>query len=177
MTACPPAETLVAWWARELRETEASSVDEHLFACDGCAAASERLARVVASLRTMIPFVISHAHRDRLVASGTRVRTTALEPSVTKPARFTPDVDLIVLALRADISSADRVDVEIVSPTGTPRYTLEDVPFDRANGEVLIACQRHFEGMFPGDPIFSVHAVEAGKRRVVGDYVARHEWR
>jgi len=55
---------------------------------------------------------------------------------------------------------------------------LEDVPFDRQTGEVLIACQRHYEGMFPaGDPIFSVHAVEAGERRAVGEYVVTHVWR
>jgi hypothetical protein len=32
--------------------------------------------------------------------------------------------------------------------------------------------------MFPaGDPIFSVHAVEAGERRAVGEYVVTHVWR
>jgi len=107
---------------------------------------------------------------------------TNLEPvpdrRATKSARFTPAVDLLVHALHADLSNADRVDVEIASPTGEPRYTLEAVPFDRQKGEVLIACARHYEPMFPaGDPIFSVHAVEAGERRAVGDYVVAHVWR
>jgi hypothetical protein len=32
--------------------------------------------------------------------------------------------------------------------------------------------------MFPdGDPIFTVHAVQAGKRRTIGDYVVEHVWR
>jgi hypothetical protein len=32
--------------------------------------------------------------------------------------------------------------------------------------------------MFPaGDPIFSLHAVEAGQRRAVGKYVVTHVWR
>ncbi len=182
MSTCPSYETLVALWAGELDESEAAAVDEHLFACDSCAAATQGLAAVVGGLREKIPFVISHAHRDRLVEAGTRIHVTQVEPtpdrSARKSARFTPEVDLLVFALRGDVSKADRVDVEIASPTGEPRYVLEDVPFDRKSGEVLIACQRHFEGMFPaGDPIFSVHAIEAGERRAVGDYVVEHVWR
>jgi hypothetical protein len=182
MSTCPPFETLVALWSGEIGEAEAVLVDEHLFTCDSCAAATERLAHVVGGLRAKMPFVISRAHHDRLVASGTRVAVTTADPTsdrtAEKTARFTPDVDLLVFALRGDVSKADRVDVEIASPTGSPSYLLEDVPFDRAKGEVLIACQRHYEGMFPaGDPIFSVHAVEAGTRRTVGDYVINHVWR
>ena len=182
MSTCPSYETLVGLWAGELDESEAAAVDEHLFACDSCAAVTEHLASVVGGLREKIPFVISHAHRERLAEAGTRIHVTQVEPtpdrSASKSARFTPDVDLLVFALRGDVSKADRVDVEIASPTGEPRYVLEDVPFDRKAGEVLIACQRHFEGMFPaGDPVFSVHAIEAGARRAVGDYVVTHVWR
>jgi len=182
MSECPPKETLVANWAGELGDEAAAAVDEHVFGCDACTAETERLAGLVGALREKIPFVISHAHRDRLVAAGTRIHVTPVEPTpdraAKKSARFTPDLDLLVFALRGDLANADRIDVEIASPTGTPRYLLEDVPFDRKAGEVLIACQRHFEGMFPaGDPVFSVHAVEAGERRAVGDYVVAHVWR
>ncbi len=182
MSACPSYEILVALWAGELEESEAAAVDEHIFSCDSCAAATERLAKLVGALRKRLPFVISHAHRNRLVAAGMRVHVTGLEPTLDRTAntsaRFAPDVDLLVFALHGDVSRADRVDVEVASPTGEPRYVLDDVPFDRTSGEVLIACQRHYEGMFPsGDPIFSVHAVEAGERRAVGDYVVTHVWR
>jgi hypothetical protein len=182
MSACPTYPAIVALWAGEFEEAEAAAVDEHLFGCDACAAATERLAKVVGAMREKLPFVISHAHRVRLEGAGTRIAVTGVEPTLDptlRPmARFKPDVDLLVFALRGDVSSADRVDVEIASPTGEPRYVLEDVPFDRQTGEVLIACQRHYEGMFPaGDPGFSVHAVQAGKRRAVGEYVVTHVWR
>lgn len=182
MSACPSYETLVALWTHELDELDAAAVDEHLFGCDSCAAATQRLAKVVSALRARMPFVISPAHRERLVAAGKRVAVTPLEPTpdrtARKSVRFTEDVDLLVFALRGEVSNADRVDVEIASPTGEPRYLLEDVPFDRRNGEVLVACQRHYEGMFPaGDPIFTVHAIEDGERRAVGDYVVTHVWR
>ena len=51
MSACPSHETLVALWAGELEEAEAATVDKHLFGCDACAAATERLAKVVGALR------------------------------------------------------------------------------------------------------------------------------
>ncbi len=63
MSACPTYPALVALWAGELEESEAAAVDEHLFGCDACAAATERLARVVGTLREKLPFVISDAHR------------------------------------------------------------------------------------------------------------------
>ena len=182
MSACPTYPALVALWAGELEEAEAAAVDEHLFGCDACAAATDASRGSLEPCARSSPFVISHAHRMRLEAAGTRIAVTdvepTLDPTLRPMARFKPDVDLLVFALRGDVSSADRVDVEIASPTGEPRYVLEDVPFDRQTGEVLIACQRHYEGMFPaGDPGFSVHAVQAGKRRAVGEYVVTHVWR
>ncbi len=127
--------------------------------------------------------MISHAHRERLEAAGTRIAVTDVEPKLDRAlrpsARFTPNVDLHVFALRGDVLSADRVDVEIASPTGEPRYVLGDVPFDRRTGEDShLPANATTRGMFPaGDPIFSVHAVEAGKRRAVGEYVVTHVWR
>jgi anti-sigma factor RsiW len=110
MSACLPYPTLVALWAGELNEAEAAAVDEHLFGCDACAAATERIAKVVGTLRDKLPFVISHAHRERLEASDTRIAVTDVDPTLGPSARFTPNVDLLVFALRGGVSSADRVD-------------------------------------------------------------------
>ena len=51
MSACPAFPTLATLWAGELEESEAAAIDEHLFGCDACAAATERLAKVVGTLR------------------------------------------------------------------------------------------------------------------------------
>src|SRR5689334_18379854 len=152
---CPPFEQLTALWTGELEEPEASAIDEHAFICDSCSAATVDLAGIVGKLRGRLPFVISRTHHDRLVAGGTRIHITNAIPTVdrrpTTSARFTPEVDLLVFALQADVKEADRVDVEIASATGANRHVLEDVPFDREKGEVLIAWQRHYEGMFDTD--------------------------
>ena len=65
MSACLPYPTLVALWAGELEESEAAAVDEHLFGCDPCAAATERLAKVVGTLREKPPLDFCVTPRPR----------------------------------------------------------------------------------------------------------------
>jgi hypothetical protein len=179
MTTCahPTAfETLVAWWTGELATEDAARVEEHLFACDLCAGAAERFARLAGGVREHLPPVISSTLRDRLLAQGTRIRVTPVDAGVEASAVFGPDVDLLVHALRADLSRAQRVDVEIVIQGRSEPILYEGAPFDAKSGEVLICCQRHFQHLSPADPAFRVHAVESGRRRCVGDYFVRHIW-
>jgi hypothetical protein len=176
MTCPTPFETLARWWLDDLPEAESTALEEHLFACDGCAAASERLGELVSGLRGWIPPIISHAHRDRLTRQGKRIRLTPVDAGVSVCARFDPDLDLLVHVLRGDLSRAERVDMEIARPDTGWRLVLEHVPFDRTAGEVLVACQRHYRDILPGDPVFRVFAVEHGERRSVGEYLVIHEW-
>lgn len=172
-----PYETLVRWWTDDLSDSESASVEEHFFGCDFCAEACDRIARLVVGLKTLIPPILSHAARDRLVAGGMRVLHTPVEPDVKARARFAPGLDLLVHALHGDLARAERVDLELLNEAGVSLLTFEHVPFDRERGEVLIACQRHYESLFPGDLSFRVLAVEAGERRRVGDYFVAHEWK
>jgi hypothetical protein len=180
VTTCPtPFETLVELWCGELPPESAEALEGHLFSCDVCAAASERLGALIGGLRDFIPPVISHAHRDRLLARGIRLRVTPVEPDVDANAFFAPEVDLLVHALKGNFADADRVDVELLDPTGVSRLQLHHVPFDPQAGEILIACQRHYEttGAVPGDPRFQVHVYASGGRRTTDRYFVRHQWR
>ena len=154
---------------------EAALVEEHLFACDACAAACERFARLADGVREHLPPVISATHRDRLLAGGARIRVTPVDAGVEATAVFGREVDFLVHVLRADLSRAQRVDVEVVL-RGSEAILCEGVPFDAKSGEVLVCCQRHFQHMSPADPVFRVHAVESGERRRVGEYFVRHIW-
>jgi hypothetical protein len=179
MTTCsvPVAfETLVAWWTGELAGDAAARIEEHIFACDACAATLAGLANLAAGLHEHVPPVISRAHRDRLIANGARIRVTPVDAGVDARARFSLDVDFLVHALRGDLSRAERVDVEIVASGLSEPIFCQGVPFDAKTGEVLICCQRHFEHLSPTDPTFRVYALEGGQRRRVGDYLVLHEW-
>jgi hypothetical protein len=174
-----PFPTLVALWSGDLPPDAAEALEEHLFSCDACADASERLGKLVSGLREVIPPVISHAHRDRLAAGGQRLRHTPVQSGVDTDAHFTSDVDLLIHVLKGDLADADRVDLEVRDDQDVPFFHFPNVPFDGRSGEVLVACQRHFEHMTApaGDPVFLVHAVEGGVSRQVGRYVVRHHWR
>ena len=67
MSACPSYPTLVALWAGELEESEAAAIDEHLFGCDPCAAATERLAKVVGTLSDADDFRVTPRPRPTLL--------------------------------------------------------------------------------------------------------------
>jgi hypothetical protein len=173
-----PFETLVALWADDLSADEAETVEAHLFACDACAEASEGLGRLVGGLREVIPLVLSHAQREQLRARGMRLLHTPVDAGVTAHARFAPELDLLVHGLRGDFSRADRLDIDLVTADGETQLSLEAVPFDADAGEVLIACQRHYEGIFPDgtDPRFRVYAVFGDDRELVGEYYVEHDW-
>jgi len=168
-------DTLVDLWSGSLPAEAAAAAEEHLFGCDACAAASDRLGALVAGLRTALPPVISHAHRDRLVAEGARITVTPVEPGVDAHAVFRSDVDLLIHSLRAPLEHVARLDVEVFDAAGTTLGQHVHVPFDASRGEVLIACQRHYEDR--GDPTFRVVAVEGTTRREIGTYRVRHQWR
>jgi hypothetical protein len=178
---CPraiPYESLVALMsgAGELDDATARSFEDHLFECDPCAEEWTRLAAVVGGLRETIPMVISHAHRERMIADGKRISVTEVTEGVDTPARFAPELDLMVFALKVDLAGVERVRVDIVAPDGSKRFIEEDVPFDRAKGEVLVACQRHFEGMFESDPTFEVYAMQQAEPRRLASYRVLHAW-
>jgi hypothetical protein len=173
-----PFETLVDLWAGALGADESDRIEAHLFGCDACAATSDRLGSLVAGLRQIIPPVISHAHRDRLAAAGLRLRHTPVDAGVDAEAHFGPEVDLLVHVLKIDLTGADRVDVELTDRVGAGRLHLAHVPFDPQSGEVLIACQRHYQhdGAFSGDPVFNVSVHAGGAARPAASYFVRHHW-
>jgi hypothetical protein len=175
-TARVPFETLVAWYANDLGEAEADALEEHVMSCDECAAFSLELGKLIGGLREVIPPVISEAMREGLAARGKRILITPCAPGESPTARFAPDIDVMVHSLQADLSRAERIDVEVLDGQGNVKFLLEDVPFGA--GEVLVACQRHYRALHAeGEhPTFRVHATEAGERRRVGDYLVIHVW-
>jgi hypothetical protein len=170
-------ETLVALWAGELAGAELDTVEEHLFACDSCAAASDQIARLVGGMREMISPVLTRAQVDVLVAGGVRVCEMPIDQPAGHVARFTPDIDLFVFAMRADLTGAERVDIELLDPHGTVHVQLLNVPFDASRGEVLVACKRHYasyESRVSDTPSFRIVATAAGIPRNVAQYAIKH---
>ena len=178
MTHPIPFETLVALWARELPTDEADAIEAHLFACDECAATAAGLDHLFGTLLATIPPVLTRPLVDRLAAQGLHIKELVVTQPTGNEAVFTADLDLYVFALRADVADAERVDVEITDAAGTPRLQFMHVPFDVSRGEVLVACQRHYQAydslLSAGQ--FKVYAHVAGKRREAGAFSIKHIW-
>jgi hypothetical protein len=168
-------ETLAAYFC-DPPTTDAEAVEEHLFACDACARAAERMAFIVRSLGRMIPPVVSPDTVRGLEQEGRRLRRTEIHPGQRVVVEFSRDVDLLIHVLRGDLASARRIDLEIEAMSGEGRQVLPSVPFDAATGTVLIACQRHYQEAYPPELRFRLVASEPAGRRVVGEYVIDHVW-
>jgi anti-sigma factor RsiW len=159
---CPhpiPWEDLVAYWADDLEPADLDRVEEHLMGCAGCSVTSASVAAIAGALRAMIPPIISTTRLAELRALGLRVVENPMSPGQRKPVIFGTQIDLLVHRLAGlDLSSAEHVRVTIsIESTGAVVRDDPDVPFDRAAGAVLIACQRHFAAL-PPDIVFEVRA-------------------
>ena len=159
--------TLVDYWARDLDDDTTAAVEEHVFGCAACSAASARVASVTEALRATIPPVLSRAQIMQLRAGGTRVRENDFAPGERREVEFVSDADLLVHRLGGlDLTGAARVDLRITAEsTGALISDAAAVPFDPAEGAVFVACQRHYAA-FPHDTVMtvSVHAPGAAPR-------------
>jgi anti-sigma factor RsiW len=159
--------TLVDYWAGDMDDDAAVVLEEHLFGCADCSAASARVGAVTEAVRASIPSVVLRERIDRLRATGARVRENGFAPGDRREVEFAADVDLLIHRLGGlDLQGAARVDLWVTSEsTGETVGSVDNVPFDAAEGAVFVACQRHYAAL-PHDTVMtvSVHAPGAPPR-------------
>lgn len=143
--SCPiPHELLVRYWADDLEPGELDAVEEHLFGCADCSAASARVAALARGIAELIPPVVVGADIARAEERGVHTATNEFRPGIAKEAWLNPGTDLLLHRLLGDLEDVDKVSVEILLPDGSPLVSFADVPFEPDQGAVIIACQRHF---------------------------------
>jgi hypothetical protein len=168
-------ETLVAYWAGDLPPVESDAVEAHVMNCAPCTAASARVAAVAEAVRAQIPPIVSREHVAKLRARGLRIVDNPVRLGERKVAVFAPDIDIMIHRLGGlDLSRATRVGVAVkVEETGDVIFQMDDAPFDREAGEVLIACQRHFRA-FPPNVVFEVRSYDAARGEALAVYAVPH---
>jgi putative zinc finger protein len=164
------------YFAGDLGADEARKLEEHVFECDGCAAAFEREGAMAAGLREQIPAVISHGRLAALERAGVAVQKNVIPPGRTVDVTFPAGLGLLINALPVSADDADRIDLTIRDPSGRPLVEVAAVPYDRGSGEVLIACQRHYEAQFPPLVRFELTAVKGTERSALGAWAVNHLW-
>jgi len=137
--------TLVDYWAGELDDDATAALEEHLFGCADCTAASARVAAVTEAVRAALPLVVSRRHVEQLRAHGTRVRENAFVPGDRREVEFSSETDLLIHRLAGlDLTGAERVGLRVTAEsTGALISEVDPVAFDPSGGELLVACQRH----------------------------------
>ena len=137
-------ELLVRYFAGELGAEDEAALEEHAFACRGCAENLAAVATVVIRVREgvrtgAIMSVISPATLERLRSSGVRVKEEI--PSADHcETTYDRDTDLLIARVRGDFSGVKRVDVEFHTAYAGLGYE-RDVPV--TGPELLVACTRH----------------------------------
>jgi hypothetical protein len=172
---CPDLETLGAYCLGELADADGASFEEHYFACDRCTGRLARMQAFVGQLETMLPHILTPERRKRLEASGQPLAVTRLAPGGHGTIRFGGPTALGFWILRAPLSTAERVDFELREAGGAPVLALRDVPFDREQGEVVLACQSAYRELgVPTALRARISSVEASGRSAVSEYVLDH---
>jgi hypothetical protein len=170
-------EQLAAYWLDEIDQSAADALEEHVFACDACAAAWTRTRSVISELRELLPPVISSARLAELQAKVAVLPQAVVAPGGQATVRFGGDNQHFLLRLQAELQYVERVDCRIEAPGGATLMEQPAVPFDREAGAVLLVCQRHFVGGgYPTRIHVHLRAIEAGGQPVeLGVYTLDHE--
>jgi hypothetical protein len=134
----PDFERLVAYWLGEDYD-----IEEHYFACARCTERLEWLAALSQGVRAALRagalgMAVSSSFVEAMKRAGMRLREYRLEVGGSVNCTITAQDDGVLSRLEAPLAGVERLDVEVLDAQGAPRERLEDVPFDRAAGEVLL---------------------------------------
>jgi hypothetical protein len=170
-------EELAAYWTHDLTQERSDELEEHFFACDSCARASERIAAMVEAFRTVVPPLLRQADVERLRARGVTIVENPMLPGERREVLFPAGVDVLLHSLTGlELGESTRVSFTL-SVEGTDRVLMHiaDAPFDRDAGAVLVACQMHFADL-PHDTVAELRTFDAQGRETVHTYTILHRF-
>jgi hypothetical protein len=168
-------EQLVDYWAGELSAELEASLEEHLMGCAVCTAASASVAALTEALRAEIAPLLTADAIARLRAKGLRIAENPMLPAERKQVPFPADIDLLIHRLGGlDLSRATRVSFSLrVEETDHVFAEIDDAPFDRDSGAILLACQHHFD-VLPPNTVAQVRTHDEGGTVTVAEYTILH---
>ena len=177
MTRHADLETLLAYQLGELAPEREAALEEHYLGCEACAALLGEVQALAGGTRNafaagQVAAVLSPAFIERLRARGVRVREYSVPRHSSVNCSVGPDDQLLVSRLQAPLAGIARLDA-IVTDDGV--YRLQDVPFDPATGEVLLAPGIVQVRNRPAHrQVVRLVAVEGDGDRLLGEYTFNH---
>jgi len=136
-------DVLLAWWAGDLRPREEEDLEAHLFSCTECAQRGHEVPAIGDGVQALVregevstallPVVVERLERD-----GLRIREYRLQPGGSIQCTVSPEDDVILSRLGADLDGVSRLDLTLRVDDG-PEQRLADLPFDAAANELIFA--------------------------------------
>jgi hypothetical protein len=169
-------DELARFWLGDLDERETTTLEDHVFECTVCHEGLRGLAAIADGVRVAmaldrLPPLPTPERLAELRASGMRLVVLDAAPGevVTRPMDL--EVDGIVFRLHAPLSGVAQVDLEICGPAGERFLLVPSVPFDRAKGEVVLACGRDTAQVVPES---LVRLFDGNDRNLLAEYRLVH---
>jgi hypothetical protein len=174
-------EALLDYWTGDLPEPRAEELEEHVFACEGCARRLGEIERLASSVRRLsaagrLRGAVAPALVDVLAERGLRIRTYRARAGETIPCGAAPDDELLVGRLPVDLGGVARVDLAVCDERWAERERRVDVPFDRRRNEVVIAERvDHPEVRTANVLRLRLLAVDPGGERELATFALAHD--
>ncbi len=170
-------ETLVDYWAGDLEAAQLDTIDAHLMGCAECSADSARIAAITEAVRGMLPVLLTTDMLAKLRAKGVRVLENPMTPGERQDFVFPAAVDVVIHRLGGlELTHATTVRFTLhAESSGQLLAKVDDAPFDREAGVVLLACQQHFAS-FPPDTVAEVHTRDASGAERMQRYTILHHF-
>lgn len=167
---------LVDYWAGDLPVEQQDAVDEHLIGCELCTAESMRVAAVTEAMRSILPPIVSLELVEKLRQRGLSVLENPIHPGERKEILFPNAVDVLIHRLTSlPLADAVRVDFKLSGEDGGKvLIQVNDVPFDRATGSVMIACMKHYPG--PADTVAETRVTDSAGAQTVQVFTILHRF-
>jgi len=171
--------TILEWWTGEIPAAACRSVEEHLLACDGCSGRLrfvQQLAEGIGSLLRggELPAVVVPAVVERLRRDGRRIREYSVGAGGAVQCTVSPQDDLLLARLRADLRGVARLDIVSRLDDG-PERRLADLPFDSEGGELLLIPPVDVIRARPASvERFELRSVSPDGERLLGRYSFHH---
>ena len=172
-------EALLALWAGELAAPEQDRLEEHILSCDECARRGQTLAAVAEGLRSLVrqgevPTAMPPAVIERLRHEGRRIREYRVRPGGGVQCTVSPDDDVVLASLTANLRGVSRLDLVIRVDDG-PEQRIPDLPFDPEGDELAFAPSTDTLRAMPAHvQRLRLLAVDPQGERVLGEYTFDH---
>ncbi len=158
------------------------ALEEHVF---GCAACTERLTWLAALARAVPPVVEHHGGLrlaltretvERMERGGVVLRHYHFDDTRSINCTVGRDDHFVVSWIPVTVAAGESITATMVAPDGTIFAADDDLPFDHARGELVIAAPAASLRLLPDILLrLHLHAVGPAGTRSLGEYLYNHQ--